>query len=631
MKKYVFGMAIFLGIMLIPLSSQTPPPATWTVDDDYAQCQTANFTHPQDAVNAASPGDTILIYPGTYGSRIAPLIKPPHWGDGDRYSPALIVYKDGLKIMAVDPDPAKTIIQTTHNFWSNPVAVQWSTGGIWDGTKSKYINAGVYPVMTAPNGISIIANNVTIDGFTVISTYPGDCVYAPTGYPNVGGIFIGALYGGEARSGCHDNTVKNCVIRGYSGIRIWKAPYTTLQNNVIDNNIPACGPNIPKQAVVEAWDGWYEGAAVPSDYLTMIGNEIHDYKQVGGIAVGSYYGVPMDYSGMYLFQNTIEGADYAISTWNVKGSDFNISENTITNCLGGINLGEGPFIDAIIQGNNLRFATPPPPYIPWPSSYFVHGIVANGLSQATIDGNDIEGNDHGWALWVTNSKDVTITDNNVINNAYGIAVGGNSTGVVVNDNDIVGNGAGGVTPHGPYSSLFNYSPNTVDATNNWWGDASGPKPGDIYGLTLYDPWKGKMLAFVVEEAKIDWKKKTDDDKIHVKGTLLFAADFADLADTEIVDVTIGLFIQNGVTIQRKGKDDKWEYHRPKGVDTGIKDLVIDVKKKEIKFDIHIDKEDIGDQKDWTNPVFISIKVGNNYGQQSVLMTEHKDKWEYHKK
>jgi len=44
--------------------------ATWHVDDDRAQCPEADFTKIQDAVNAASSGDTIIVYPGTYVENI---------------------------------------------------------------------------------------------------------------------------------------------------------------------------------------------------------------------------------------------------------------------------------------------------------------------------------------------------------------------------------------------------------------------------------------------------------------------------------------------------------------------------------------------------------------------------------
>jgi parallel beta-helix repeat protein len=44
-----------------------PPLArTWYVDDDFRDCPNADFNRIRDAINAASPGDTIMVCPGTY-------------------------------------------------------------------------------------------------------------------------------------------------------------------------------------------------------------------------------------------------------------------------------------------------------------------------------------------------------------------------------------------------------------------------------------------------------------------------------------------------------------------------------------------------------------------------------------
>ena len=43
---------------------------TWHVDDDLADYPNADFTKIQDAVNAASAGDTIIVYPGTYTENV---------------------------------------------------------------------------------------------------------------------------------------------------------------------------------------------------------------------------------------------------------------------------------------------------------------------------------------------------------------------------------------------------------------------------------------------------------------------------------------------------------------------------------------------------------------------------------
>jgi pectin methylesterase-like acyl-CoA thioesterase len=65
--KAVSGIVLtLLFVGMLTLASNTQPvkaePRTWTVDDDGP----ADFSSIQEAINAASPGDTIFIKTGTY-------------------------------------------------------------------------------------------------------------------------------------------------------------------------------------------------------------------------------------------------------------------------------------------------------------------------------------------------------------------------------------------------------------------------------------------------------------------------------------------------------------------------------------------------------------------------------------
>ncbi len=135
-------------------------------------------------------------------------------------------------------------------------------------------------------------------------------------------------------------------------------------------------------------------------------------------------------------------------------------------------------------------------------------------------------------------------------------------------------------------------------------------------------------GFAVEEAKIDWKKKPDDDKIMVKGSFVLPPGSNGVAAGEPVTVVVGKFTQT-IVMEEKGKGKNWEFHRAKG-DTGIKDMKVEFKKNEITFEMHVDKEELAAMSDWDNPVLVSLRIGDDLGEATVLLVEHKDKWEYHK-
>lgn len=192
----------------------------------------------------------------------------------------MIVYKDGLRIEAADSDPSKTIIQTTHDYWSNPVAIQASTGGTWDG--SKYVDAGVYPAGgTAPNAVTIIASNVTISGFTLRKPFVG---IAWSGFWNTAGVMIGGLYAGDQNHlGSDNNTVVNCVFEDvWHAVFIWHSSGNMIVNNTV-KELAGSG----HWAAISIYDG-YNDAQINLGYTSQYNKIINNFIADKGISVGAW-------------------------------------------------------------------------------------------------------------------------------------------------------------------------------------------------------------------------------------------------------------------------------------------------------------------------------------------------------
>jgi parallel beta-helix repeat protein len=144
--------------------------------------------------------------------------------------------------------------------------------------------------------------------------------------------------------------------------------------------------------------------------------------------------------------------------------------------------------DSLIEGNLIRdFATGGVGI----SGQFLDTEIKNNTVTGYVEGAGMSFEEHyGRDL----SENVNVSGNTFTGNDLGIYVFDTQTtltGITFNFNNIAGNSRYGV---------WNQGGKTLDATKNWWGDASGPSgvgPGDgddISTKVLYSPWLGTELG-----------------------------------------------------------------------------------------------------------------------------------------
>ena len=451
----------------------------------------------QRGVNAVGEYWTINVEAGTYDSQRF-TSKPPHWGPNDQYAPALIAWKNNQTIKGIDGNGipgdgiGDVVVQSTHDYWSNPVAIQAATGGVWNG--SQYVGAGVNPKSgSAPNAISVIASGVTIDSLTIHKPYMG---VDWGGFYNTAGVMIGGLYAGDKDNlGADGNTVVNCYFSD-----VWQAVYIWHSSgNLIQDNYVAALGYTDHWAAISVYDG-YSNDQINLGYLSQNNQFIHNILENRGIAVGAWQpSIHTDNSGTAFINNSAtqigitysDSADIVISGNTISGgsiwtntvqlSNLTVTDNVVAGGAGNkiqlFNVHSGLISGnvvtnssnangiAILDSDNIEVSENTT------TGNAASGIVLVRCSDAVVARNTIRfntgnvNNPGGLTIREGNS-DISIINNFIENNTIGVWVRDTALdGITVHYNSIAGNTTAG---------LQNNKAIAIDASANWWGSENGP-------------------------------------------------------------------------------------------------------------------------------------------------------------
>ena len=227
------------------------------------------------------------------------------------------------------------------------------------------------------------------------------------------------------------------------------------------------------------------GIATPEPGLMMASITVRNVRVLNS----SEFGISLTFTtGATVEYCYVEGATQAINTGAIEPFPPTVAtfrNNEVVNAEFGIT---GYLEDSLIEGNLVRDFVEGGTGI---SGQFLNTEIKNNTVTGYADG---AGMSFEWHYSRDLSENVNVEGNTFTENSIGIYVFDTQTtltGITVNFNNIAGNSWRGVRNDGG---------ETLNATKNWWGDASGPSgvgPGDgddVSTKVLYSPWLGAELG-----------------------------------------------------------------------------------------------------------------------------------------
>ena len=425
--SWIILTMLFIGTLTFAFNIQLTKsePTTWTVNDDGG----ADFTGIQDAIDAASPGDTIYVFNGTYYENV-------------------VMDKS---VLLIGENKVNTII---------------------DGS-----GAGTV--------VAITVNNVTVRNFTIqnsgyFAPYPrGVNLYGVNNTIVQDNIIINNSYGILIQVSCNNTISNNVVANNSNGICL--AYYddgdnsgNTLRNNEITGNewdfgLPGWDELLVLDHLIQDIDASNTVDGKPIYYWVNRHNEQvpSDAGYVGLVnctnitvrnsnLTNNYQGMLLAYTKSSLIVDNNVTNIYGKGIELQHSEDNTISSNNITN-----NLQIGIYLSYSNASNILKNKI----------TNNSRGISLHDSYGNTISSNNITNNSDGITLF-ENSSDNIILGNNIDNNDYSVTLfhdcgDGNS----ISGNDITNNEIGIYVMHLVYGNIIfhnNFINNTDSAISHYY-------------------------------------------------------------------------------------------------------------------------------------------------------------------
>lgn len=508
----------------------------------YNQTQDTYHCTIQDAIDNSngSPGfrDIIIVPDGIYKEEL--VISKDHFelrGNNYGIDPCSGVRSDESVLMAPRSNPDPTSATGVYLMY-------------FDGHRSDVVIEGFTFEGDNPDFTSgVVFGGADVDAVEAMSAYDGisdvqvkNNIFQNLNYAAID--FYNYTNGGAATKGnlISYNKFENILPSLYGiGVLIYNNAYTDITNNCMQDvrigiqtgnfyqaHPDNLQPNISNNTIVSQRLGIfhnlaYSGAATFNITNNTISSTIGATNN-DGILVSSIGGAV----DVNIIDNIISNTNAGIEFWNCTSTAVvTANGGTITNAQYGVFANN-------FEGYNSNANS---------GAVGIDGINIDGAAIAGVYVLDSPDNTNNATI------DLTVNHCTINNSVVGVLIEGSDATATINYNDITSNATFGVN---------NLSGNQIDATSNWWGDASGPQhpatnPGgagdEVSDNVAYCPWLDAVFTTGQEVGPVH---NVDTDEYFC--SIQDAVDDIDTDAGDVITVSSGtytevLVVNKGVTIQ----------------------------------------------------------------------------------